>query len=840
MTLAAINFAFPFMLLVGLLAATIPILLHLLNRIRSPIVPFSTLRFLRITAQKTSRRRQLQQWLLLLLRMAVFAMLGMAVAGPVIGGGNLALAYGMILLLLVGVGLLAMTGVLITTAMDQTKAKGGPASSEEMVAQTRAHTAEDKAKAISKPQPGKYWGLSAATLLLAVLLGGYAAFGLGSNTYFTHGGGEFSGRSTACVIILDNSHSMLARQDSMSRIQRAKEQVRQLLVDVLKPAEMAVLLTNPVAGAPTPSLTAESTSVLGSLEKLAVAGRALPMKDRIQSAVAMLSESPQPNRMLILISDYAGPVFGDVEMFSALAGVKNLQVVLMPQGSGSLADMGITRFTVAGGQPVIGTEIVFEADLVNNSDANEMAEAEFLVDDQPVPTIAPRTPVGTGRQGRATIKIPYRLAAAGLHKYTLKLKDDSGALAWDNTRDLVLNVSQQVKVLVVGPEEKPRFKSAAYYATAALAPYEGLRAPGGEQAMWSIAPTYANLARVDAASFRAFAAVFICDVPQIPGPIADGLKRYAEAGGRVILQMGPGVDVKAYNAELGKRDLLPGLLTQSIVTAEGSPVDYVDTSTEVFANLYDTNEPFQRVVVTGRWGLAGNRLEHGRALWKLADGSPLIVRQPVGTGDVYTMLTVPSADWSNFSTQPAFLAAMNRMAQGELGNLRRETSYETGQVLLIPANTDNGKLRLQVTTPEKKTFSVEPISGGAGEPARWAFGQTQQAGIYTWESSDGPPASVKGMFAVNPPADEAELASADVEKLAATIKTDEPAVVARTPAELLTSLKKEDRPLMAGVLALVMILVVLEALLANRYRPSVRAAYVETAQQPATPSRAAA
>ena len=53
----ALTFSDP-VLLIGLLAAGIPVLLHLLNRVRSPVVPFSTLRFLRITAQKTARKRR--------------------------------------------------------------------------------------------------------------------------------------------------------------------------------------------------------------------------------------------------------------------------------------------------------------------------------------------------------------------------------------------------------------------------------------------------------------------------------------------------------------------------------------------------------------------------------------------------------------------------------------------------------------------------------------------------------------------------------------------------------------------------------------------------------------
>src|SRR5277367_2797737 len=120
MILAAISFSDPLML-VGLLAAGLPVALHLLNRIRSPIIPFPTLRFLKITAQKTSRRRQVQQYLLLLLRMAVFAMIAMAVAHPLIRGGSASLAYSFIAMFLGGIALLVLAGAWGSTAIAQSK-----------------------------------------------------------------------------------------------------------------------------------------------------------------------------------------------------------------------------------------------------------------------------------------------------------------------------------------------------------------------------------------------------------------------------------------------------------------------------------------------------------------------------------------------------------------------------------------------------------------------------------------------------------------------------------------------------------------------------------------------
>ena len=78
----ALSFATP-LLLIGLLAAAIPIVLHLLSSVRAQDMMFPTLRFLRLSMEKTARRRRVQHWLLLLLRAAMFALLALAVAEPI-------------------------------------------------------------------------------------------------------------------------------------------------------------------------------------------------------------------------------------------------------------------------------------------------------------------------------------------------------------------------------------------------------------------------------------------------------------------------------------------------------------------------------------------------------------------------------------------------------------------------------------------------------------------------------------------------------------------------------------------------------------------------------------
>lgn len=75
--------------------AGLPILLHLLFKQKSPLVPFSTLRFVKMSVQRTAARRRVQKWLLLACRTLLLALLIWAIAQPArkfagnwLGGGK--------------------------------------------------------------------------------------------------------------------------------------------------------------------------------------------------------------------------------------------------------------------------------------------------------------------------------------------------------------------------------------------------------------------------------------------------------------------------------------------------------------------------------------------------------------------------------------------------------------------------------------------------------------------------------------------------------------------------------------------------------------------------------
>ncbi len=65
-------------------AGAIPVVLHMINRQQAKKLPFSTLRFLRISAEKTRRRKRIHDVLLMVLRMAVLVLIAVGLAEPTV------------------------------------------------------------------------------------------------------------------------------------------------------------------------------------------------------------------------------------------------------------------------------------------------------------------------------------------------------------------------------------------------------------------------------------------------------------------------------------------------------------------------------------------------------------------------------------------------------------------------------------------------------------------------------------------------------------------------------------------------------------------------------------
>src|ERR1700722_3639612 len=79
------DFVNPWILLLGAIAATLPVLIHWLSRPRPIVLPLSTVRFVLQAVEERRSRRRLRDFLILAARIAAVLLLAAAIARPMIG-----------------------------------------------------------------------------------------------------------------------------------------------------------------------------------------------------------------------------------------------------------------------------------------------------------------------------------------------------------------------------------------------------------------------------------------------------------------------------------------------------------------------------------------------------------------------------------------------------------------------------------------------------------------------------------------------------------------------------------------------------------------------------------
>jgi hypothetical protein len=82
----SVFFLYP-LFLFGLAAASLPILIHLLNRRRLKRIKFPAVRFILLSQKRISRSYRLRHWLLLALRTLAVVLLALLLANPIFQTG---------------------------------------------------------------------------------------------------------------------------------------------------------------------------------------------------------------------------------------------------------------------------------------------------------------------------------------------------------------------------------------------------------------------------------------------------------------------------------------------------------------------------------------------------------------------------------------------------------------------------------------------------------------------------------------------------------------------------------------------------------------------------------
>ena len=533
-------------MLVGVLAAGIPVAIHLFFRSRYRTVPWAAMKFLLTSVEQTSRRLKFQEYALLVLRMMVLTLLAVAFMRPV----NLTLLSCIWVFLAALLFCMTLSWWVLTWS---------PQSFLRTIVQF----------VVSYAIIGVLW------IVLLVLY----PFLTANPSAVVRGSGD----AVDAFFVFDLSYSMSAKdQDAKTRLKLAQEEAHKI-IDELPPHSTVKIITcagndRAILGPHTPTDFVQARKLIDGLD---VVHLATDLQQGVGLANEIIKLGQASNKELYIFSDMQKMGFeqqaGDLK--KTLQDIKEKAVVHMVRcGTRTPRNVAIVDIKPQSGVPRPGERVGF-AVLVRNSGAESVENLKVSLtvdgDDKNMETtaIAKIKPSETH-----AVTLTGKLDKPGLRVLSAKVSSDD--LEADNRFEQVILVRDQVNILVVDGGFHPRdpARSSSYFLMHALLPVKD-----ADRATYHLQPRVISPHQAAPALLMKQDIVILVNcalqgkrgpnVETLPADFVESLDPFVRKGGHgLIIFGGDNVQPESYNKLLGKKlGLLPMPLKSAVKATENKP-----------------------------------------------------------------------------------------------------------------------------------------------------------------------------------------------------------------------------------------------------------------------------
>ena len=545
-------------------------------------------------------------------------------------------------------------------------------------------------------------------------------------------------RERATLILIDASLSMR----HAGRFEKAVRRARAIVEEAREGERLAVVTFGETYEVRS-DFTTERAATLQALGRLQPGYEAGDYEQGLRGAETLFDavRVAGPKRVF-LVSDFQATGWDAARPTFRLRA--DVRLALVDVGGGPESNVAVTNVEARGAVYGKRYEDRLAVHVTNFGDeARGRLGVEFLINDQ----TAERREIDLGARDSKVIELAGFNLAEGPNRCSVRLKSDD--FATDNEFFFTLRREAASKALVIDGAGRG---GDSFYLMNALATGADLPFTFELKSAGAVGP--AGLADTSL--------LIINDAGAAPGPFSEAVKKFVEAGGRVVVAAGPRTRPEGFNAAFG--EFAPAKLSEAVNLRGGETVALSDVKTDhpIF-EIFGAGGRLSAARVFG-YHRAEPR-EGATVLARFEDGSPALVESGAGQrGRVLLLTTSLGMSWGDLPLTPVYLPLVQQLVR-HLGEREVSAWHRLGQTFMVAKDSGG-------TPPPIDTPSEARLKPGGLTPEGELLVTGSEPGFYRMRYASG-----HDFAAVNIDAREGDFAKLDTESFLAAVTDPDPAVL---------------------------------------------------------------
>ena len=538
------------------------------------------------------------------------------------------------------------------------------------------------------------------------------------------------------MLVFDASYSMLRSGEEGTLFDEAKQTALTLVEDLRPQDNMLIVRAGARPEALFPRPVFDKAFLRAQIEQLEAGPEASCLPAALEQASWLLGFSTLPQHRILVLDDGQGAawrpdleeewnrVLQQREELPAPPSLYSLQF----NGEEEDVHLSITGLRTRSPLPDVFRPVEFDVEIRNDGDDPVTRSVRFEVDgrrrDAQEITLEP---------GPNAVQFSHRFRVAGSHRVEVDLGGDD--LPVDNRASLALEVLESIPVLILeGRADENRLKSDGGLLELAL---QAGRSPDGGALFEVTRMSQLELESLTLQQLLGYKIVILANLPAVSSSFGAKMERYLEAGGGVLMGLGPEVSAESYNRwTTDAGGWIPVLVGDWMEELEEPvvPTFPAGRAAEVL-DVFDLSRTRQLEAVQVRGYRKVESVGEGIEAGQFGEDLFLWV-QDVEQGSVGVWTTPFTPEHSNFPSVPDFVPLVQNLVMRLAGGAVPPVNLHQGETAVVPVDLEE--------LPGDAEFILVRLPDGSENKV--SLSTVRRSGVLEWTETDDP-----GLYEVEVP-----------------------------------------------------------------------------------------